>query len=115
MKLKKDGIMFTSFAQHRLKAENCKIIQIGKSVYCKMLNKLIVIKNIDNVFRNENFLYFTALGKVQVVFDCKTIYRYFNIDIKSKKFTLEDQKQLAIQDLINNNFEINFCKILKKM
>ncbi|MBQ8614985.1 MAG: hypothetical protein IJ415_00220, partial [Clostridia bacterium] len=108
------GIIFNSFLCHRIKIDNFKTIQLGTKVYIKTNSKLVTISNVDKVFKHENYLYFTALGKVKILFNCDEIYKYFNIEITSKKFSIEELKQEAIYDLINNNFEINFCKILKR-
>lgn len=111
--LKKDGIVFISNTKHRIRIGEQKYVQLGNKIYLKTSNKLVVIFNVDKVFQNAEYLYFTALGKVRIIFDCHRVYKYFNIEIDSKKFSLNEQKQSAILDLINNNFEINFCKTLK--
>lgn len=114
LKLRKDGIIFDSFSCHRIKSESNKIMQVGKKVYINIKNKLIIISNVDKVFMHENHLYFTGLGKVKILFDCIEIYRYFNIKITSKKFSIEELKQEAIIDYLNNSFDINFCEKLKR-
>lgn len=113
LNLKKDGVFFASNAKHRIKICDQKYLQIGKSVYIKSKDKIVEIFNVDKVFKFEDFLYFTALGKVQIKLDLLDVYKYFNIEIFSKKFSLAEQKQSAIIELLNNNFEINLCKLLK--
>lgn len=114
LSLKKKGIEFCSKSCHRIKMPNIKKLQVGTRLYVRTNDKIIIFENVDKVFVFEEYLYFTALGKVRIRFDCSEIYRYFNIEIKSEKFNIEELKQSAINDIINNNFEINFCKILKR-
>ena len=111
--MKKDGITFTSTSTHRLKIENKKTMQIGNVLYFKTESKLIIISNVKEVRIVNEYLYFTALGNVKFTFDCEEFFRYFALSIKSQQFNLDELKQSAICDLINNNFDINFCKNAK--
>ena len=111
--LKKNGIVFVSKLKHRIKINNQKYLQIENQIYLKTREEVVVIENVCDVFKYEDFLYFSGLGTVKIIFNCKSIYKYFNLEIKSEKFSLDEQKQSAILDIINNNFQINFSKILK--
>lgn len=120
--LKKSGIVFYSKARHMLEVENVKVMQVGKNVYLKKHNNVIILNNIDNLITIQNKMYFTALGKVCVKFNCIDFYRYFNINIQSSKFDLNYLKQQAIKDLFVNLFEINtslvflrYLKILRRI
>ena len=114
MMMTKNGVVFKSFCRHRLKICDFKFLQIGTNLYIKSASKIVIINNIDKVEKHDDFIYFTGLGKVKILFDCKQFYRYFNIKIISNKFTLTHMKQNAILELLNNGFDINFCKTVKK-
>ncbi len=114
LKLKKSGIFFISNLTHRIKIHNMKTLFVDGVLYLKTKDKIVRMLNVNDVKIWEGYLYFTALGKVEIVFNADDIYRYFSIKIKSNKFNFEDLKQFAITDLINNEFNINFSKILKK-
>ena len=64
--------------------------------------------------KNRNYLYFTALGDVKIIFNTKSFYKYFNIEIKSPIFDLEELKQNAIDEMLNNLFNLNKCNKLKE-
>ena len=114
LKLKKEGITFFSLTTHRIKIKNAKMMLIKDNLYMRTNERLIIITNITDVKVYENFLYFTAMGMVKIIFDCKDIYRFFAIKIESNSFDLSILKQNAILNLINNSFELNFSKITKK-
>lgn len=113
-KIIKDGVAFHSKKRHRLKIENCRYEQMGKIVYVVKNGKFMQIKNIDNVIQKDGYLYFQAQGNVEII--CKDFEEkeYFYLTIKSEKFNLDLLKQKAIIELINNFFNINFCKNAKK-
>lgn len=114
LKLTKNGIEFSSFDIHRIFIKDFKVMQVENVVYLKTQSQLLTISNIDNVFYFENYLHFTSKGRVKILFDCTSIYRYFSIKIESKKFNLNSLKQMAILDLMNNAFDLNKSKIMKK-
>ena len=114
LKLKRKGIFFFSRDRHRLKIDNNKFIQIKNNLYIKTHDKIVTISNVDKVIFVDKFLYFTSLGHVSINMELREISNYFNIDILSKRFCIDEQKQLAILDILNNNFEIKNCKSLKK-
>ncbi len=114
LKLKKDGIEFITTLTHRIKIADAKMTQLCDKLYLNLNGKLIIISNVKDVKIFDEYLYFTGLGKVEIITDLKEIYKYFSITIKSEQFFIDEIKQSAIIDLINNNFEINFCKNLKR-
>ena len=114
LRLKKNCISFVSNGIHRIKISNAKIMQMNNILYLNLSNRLVIISNVKDVKIYESYLYFTALGKVEILIDLKTIYKYFAIQIRSKQFDINELKQRAIIDLMNNNFDINFCKIMKR-
>ena len=113
IKMKKSGVHFVSFFQHRIKILNKKFLQIGNSLYIKIDSGVVKISNVDNIFKVEEFLYFTALGNVDILLDCSKFYRYFNIKISSSKIDFHNLQQLALKDFISNCFEENFSKTFK--
>lgn len=114
LKMTKSGIVFCSKDEHRFKFSNVKIFQIKDVIYLKYEKKIVIISNVKDVRIYNDFVYFKANGKVKILFDCKSVYKYFSLNITSKQFDLSELKQQAMIDVINNNFQINFCKILKK-
>ena len=74
----------------------------------------MIISNVKDVKIYKHYLYFTAMGEVEICFDFKDIYRNFAIIIKSKQFSIDELKQQAILDIVNNNFDLNSSKIFKK-
>ena len=110
----KNGIFFKSFFRHRLKIGEMKYLQIATKLHIKAAKEIVTITNVDKVEKIDDYIYFTALGNVQILFDCKHVYRYFNIDIISKRFTINHLKQFALHDILNNRFDVNKSKILKK-
>ncbi len=114
LKLKKSGIFFVSNLTHRIKIYDMKVLVVDGVLYLKTPDKIVKISRVQNVKILDEYLYFTALGKVEIIFDAESIYRYFSIKIKSKKIDLTEIKNQAIIDLINNEFNENFSKIFKK-
>ncbi len=112
--LKKNGIFFTSKQTHRLKIINGKYMLANKILYLNLSNKLVVISNIKDIKIFEGYLYFTALGEVEITVDNMNIYRYFALKVNSSQFDFNAIKQKAIKDYINNNFDINLSKNMKK-
>ena len=114
LKIIKDGITFYSKKRHRLKIENCRYEQMGKILFVVKNGKFMQIKNVDNVIQRGEYLYFQAQGNVEII--CKEFEakEYFYLTIKSEKFNIDLLKQKAIIELINNFFNINFCKNAKK-
>ena len=113
LKLTKSGIVFQSTDTHKLKIKDVKLILIGVDLYMKTQNKLIIFHNVKDVKVYEGYLYFTALGEVKLCFDCE-FYKYFTIKISSEKFSFNQLKQQAIQNFINNGFELNLSVVMKK-
>ena len=114
LKVNKNEIFFTSYQTHRIKIKDYKIMKIENVLYLNLYEKLIIISNIKDVKIYNGFLYFTALGEVKILVDMKCVFKYFAIQIKSKQFSIDALKQQAILDFMNNGFNINFSKILKK-
>ena len=89
-------------------------MQLNKVLYLSFNGSLVIITNVDDVKVFEDYLYFTGLGRVEILVDLKDVYKYLAIKIKSKQFSLGELKQAAIIDFMNNNFDINFSKKLNK-
>lgn len=114
LRMNKSGIFFNSNAEHLIKIDNVKLMQVGTVLYVKTSTDFIIFSNVKDAKVIDGCLIFRALGKVKILFDCSKYYRYFLLNIKSQQFDLGKLKQLAILDLMNNNFDINFCKFTKK-
>jgi len=114
LKINKNGIIFYSTLKHKIRIDDVKLLQLNDAVYLKKQCEVIVIHNVKDVFTKNNYLYFRAKGEVKILFNTNEIYRYFNIVIQSKKFSLNKLKQLALIDVLNNIFNIKNSKILKK-
>lgn len=114
MMLKKDGVYFFSQDFHRLPLMAQKVVLVGKNLYVKQDEKVVIITNVDDVKLVNNFLYFKCLGKVKILFDCVDFYRYFAIRIESKYFDFSSLKQMAIRDVLNNGFSLKNSKTAKK-
>ncbi len=113
MRLNKYGLTFVSHARHKIKVGDAKIMQVDSTIYIKR-EKTIVLKNVDRVVLTGDWLYFTGLGEVKIIFNCKKFYRYFNVKITSSKFDLEPIKQQAMQQILDNLFNLNACDKVKR-
>ena len=113
-KLNKDGISFFSTARYKLRMGEVKILELENAIYLKQNAKTIIIKNANKAIKTKNYLYFSALGDVKIIFNTKSFYKYFNIEIKSPTFDLEELKQNAIEEMLNNLFNLNNCNKLKE-
>ena len=114
LKLNKQGIIFYSKSNHRIKIDNLKFIVVKDMVYIDINANMFILKNVKNVHYYKNYLYFTCLGDCKFYFDTKLIYKYFNIKIESDYLDIENLKQLALLDMINNKFRLNSSRILNK-
>lgn len=108
------GFVFNSLETHRFRFCDKNIFKIRNILYIKTKNELILIKNIKNVQIFENYIYFTAMGKVEILCDVRSFYKYLVLDIKSEQFDMDNLRQTAILNYINNNFDYNFSNLLKK-
>lgn len=113
LKIKKSGIVFYSNLRHRLKYCDSKIIQVGTNVYMRKTDKIVLIKNVDNIKINGEWLYFDALGECAIIFNAKNIYKFFNFNIVADKINFEKIKKITLNNVINNIFSLNLCKKLK--
>lgn len=114
LNLGRSGIYFYSQNRHKIRIDNAKVMQLDHSVYIKKNEKTIIINNVDRVYVIKDYLYFTALGNCQIVFNAKSFYRYFNISISSNKFDMEALKNEALQDIIEHIFNLKDCEKLKR-
>jgi len=114
MKMQKNGIVFTSFLQHRIRIYNIKYLQMGTNIYLKTSTGIVIISNVKILKHEKDFLYFKCFGEIKILFDCKKIFRYFNIRIESEKFKINHLKHMALMDLINSGFDENKSKMLQK-
>lgn len=106
--IKKNGIIFFSNAVHRINVNDAEFIQVCKLVYLKSSTKMLILKNVDEIYKKNDWLYFKACGKTEIIFNCEKIYKYFNIRIESNKFDLSQLLINAKQEILNNLF--NSCK-----
>ncbi len=114
VKLTKYGLVFYSNNRHRIKIHNAKMLIIENNVYLKKNNRTVVLKNVDKVSVNKDYLYFNSLGKTQIIMNCKKFYKYFVVQVESEDFDIEELKENAIQDILNNIFDFNNCIELKR-
>lgn len=114
LKLGKYGIVFYSLSRHKIWVGEVKILQIENNIYLKCNKKVVVVKNVKDVFLRRGYFYFTALGRVKIVFNAKSFYRYFNIEILSNQFDLTAAKAAALNQLANNLFCLQQCQKLKE-
>ncbi len=112
--LTKCGLIFNSYKRHKIFVGDVKLMQIENCVYLKKGVNTIAIKNVNSICLNNGYLYFNALGKVKILFNCKSYYRLFNINIKSAQFDLYSLKQQALIQLVNNLFDVNNCTLVKR-
>ncbi len=122
LNLTRKGISFISYATHRIKIHNAKTMLINNNLYVKFTSQLVIISNVSGVKIFNELLYFDCLGKVKILFNNKDYYKYFAIKINSNQFDLSKQKQTAILDLINNEFDLlksqltlRYIKIIKNI
>ena len=113
LKLNKYGLTFYSTATHKIFVGKVKLIDLTSCAYLKQNNKMVKIQNVKNVKLRGQYLYFTALGRVKIIFNCTSFYKYFNIIISSPKYNFASLKQAALIELANNLFNINNCQTLK--
>ena len=112
--ISKDGLTFVSHEKHKLKINGAKVLQVGEDVYLKKYNKIVCLKNVDNVFVYKDYLYFKALGEVKLKLNLSNILKYFTIEIESKNIDMKNFKKLAIVDIKNHIFNLKNAKNLKK-
>ena len=114
IKICKFGISFFSNSRHKIKVGQVKMLILNNNVFLKHNNKTIEIRNVKNVFIRNDFIYFSALGDVKILFNAEPIFRYFNIKILSNDFNLEELKLKALFDVLNNLFDLKNCLALKE-
>jgi len=114
LNVSKRGISFFSNSMHRLRVGNVKVMQLDNVLYLKKANTMVIFKNINNIWLENGFLYFKAVGDVEILFNTEKFYRYFNIIIKSNKFNLMELRQKALNEVSNNLFNVKNCKFLNK-
>lgn len=114
IQITESGMSFYSIKTHRIKITSKNIFQINKILYIELKNGLICIKNVENVQIFENFLYFKALGNVEIVVDIKNVYNYLVLSVKSKQIDMKSLKQEALLDFINSDFDMAKSELLKK-
>lgn len=113
LKIMKTGLYFTSNKRHRLYIGQAKFLQLGRVVYLKE-KRLIQIRNIDNIFFFKGWLYFDALGLVEIKTECNKFSKYFSIRVECNMLNIEKIKKDAILDLKNHIFDIKNSNFLKK-
>ncbi len=103
-KVKPDGLHFCSKSRHRLRVGRVSVVRFGHQVMLKRGTQSVILHNIDKVFYQGNYIYFTALGACHISIDCSGIYRYFSVKIQSSQFDLTEAKQNAQLDLFDHLF-----------
>ena len=111
----KNGVGFYSNKRHRIKIDGCRYEQMGNYVFVFSKDgRIIEIKNIDNIFKRDKYLYFNAMGRVEICAKISNEYEYFYLNILSEKFDIQQVKQNALKELVNNFFDLNLSKNAKK-
>lgn len=113
LKLTKCGVSFCSTNRHKIKTGEVKILIVENVAYLKQNNKTIILKNVENVELKKDYVYFTALGNCKIIFSAP-FYRYFNIKIEAENFNLEKLKREALNEILNNLFNLKNCAKLKE-
>lgn len=114
LKMFKYGMCFFSTTRHKIKTGQVKILAINTITYLKTNNKTVVLKNVENVMQKGDYVYFTALGEVKIIFNAKSFYRYFNIKILSQDFDLSQMQSATLRELLDNLFNLQNCERLKE-
>lgn len=104
VKVVKDGLVFFSKSQHRLRVDNAKYLIVDNDIFIKYKKKSVILNNVRFLTLKKGYLHFKALGNVKISMNCIKFYKYFNIVVKSEKFNLDCMKTLALKGLINNIF-----------
>lgn len=113
LKIGRTGVSFCSTNRHKIKTGPVKILLVENVAYLKQNNKTIILKNVENVVLKNNYVHFSALGKSKIIFNAP-FYRYFNIKIEAISFDLENLKREALNDILNNLFDLKKCEKLKE-
>lgn len=118
----KNGIVFKSVLRHKIFVGQAKIVEVNGIIYLRNGKKIIAIKNVKNVLFKNNCVYFTGCGYVHICFNCKNIFRQFNLMILSSQFDLSIYKQKALQEILTDPFALisrqntkQYLKILKNI
>ncbi len=114
LKMNARGINFFSHSRHRIKIGDAKFMQVGGNIYLKHNNRQIEIRNVDNIFIKNDFLYFTAKGKCEICFKNQLLNKYFNIKINSNMIDVETLRKRALINVMDNLFDLTKCEDLIK-
>lgn len=114
LKINRNGVYFFSYARHRICVGNSKIMRVGNVVYAKQDKKVISIKNVVDLYRKNEYLYFTSNGKCEINFPCVRLSKYFNIRIHSHMFNIEYDRQNALNSIPENLCCLNKSVEIKK-
>lgn len=113
LSFKKFGFVFHSNKIHKIKILNYKVRTLDGVIYLSLRNKIAIIKNVKFLDCKYGFLYFKSLGEVKVVFECKDIYRYYNVKIISNEFIINGIKEKAKYEILNNLLNVQDCEYNK--
>ena len=114
LRICKNGIIFYSYMRHRLYIGDAKLLIIKNNIYLKRKKSLIILCNVEYNLIQNKFLYFSCFGETRITFNANDFYRYFNIFIKSSKFNFKKLKQITLKSILNNLFNLEDCKLLKR-
>lgn len=115
LKFKKFGFVFTSNSIHKLKVHNYKVNILKNNIYLSLNKNVAILKNVRIINVKKDDLYFQALGEVKIIFDCESVYRYYNLIFISKEFNLNILKHNAKLEILNNLLSYEKCELHKKL
>lgn len=102
-------LCFNSNKRHKIFVGACKVLEIDNKVFLKQNDRVVKIENIENVKQKNGWLYFIAVGNVEIFIGNKKWLRYAELNIYSNQFDLTKLKQSAGLELLNNLFDYNKC------
>lgn len=114
LKFKKFGFVFISNSIHKLKIHNYKVNILENNIYLSLNKNIAILKNVKIINVKKGDLYFQALGEVKIIFDCESVYRYYNLIFISKEFNLKILKHNAKLEILNNLLSYEKCELHKK-
>lgn len=112
VEFKDKKICFFSNKRHKIFVGFCKALELDNKVFLKQNGKLVKIENIKNIKQKNGWLFFDALGNVEIFIGNKKWLRYAELNIYSNQFDLTKLKYAAGCELVNNLFDCTKCTSL---
>ncbi|MBR1987999.1 MAG: hypothetical protein IKA36_03055 [Clostridia bacterium] len=81
---------------------------INDQIFLKYQDRRIAVKNVSDIEKVDDKLYFTCQGRVEFLYDNSAWYKFFNVIIYSDKFDLKKIKHKAMIDMVYN--PLNFVE-----